>query len=267
MPQNIVGRKGCWVLAALPLLIFLLLPIFALAYHGATTDFVGQIRKSETMEALAVSLRTTAISLLLILLFGTPVAFALGRFQSAFRNVARALVALPAVLPPAAAGLGLLLAFGRQGLLGGVLEARGITVGFTPIAVIMAQVFVACPFYVLQAAAAFERSDRSLEECAALDGAATTSILSRIVLPINASALIGAATLAWARALGEFGATILFAGNMAGSTRTMPLAIYLGFEGDLDEAVALAVILMVVALIAVVCAWSVRFSKPNNGTD
>ncbi len=157
------------------------------------------------------------------------------------------LVDLPMVLPPAVAGIALLLVFGRRGLLGPGLETAGISVVFTPLAVVLAQLFVASPYYVKSAAAGFAEIDRELEQAAALDGATSFGIFRYVTAALAWPALLGGAVMTWARAIGEFGATIIFAGNFPGRTQTMPLAIYLGFERNLDQAVALAFVLMVVS--------------------
>jgi molybdate transport system permease protein len=173
---------------------------------------------------------------------------------------------MPAVLPPAAAGIALLLAFGRNGPVGSIFADWGYPLAFTPVAVVFAQAFVASPFYVLEATAAFAGADRTLEEAAVLDGAGTLALFRRITLPLARAHLASGASVAWARALGEFGATILFAGSLAGTTQTMPLAIYLGFEYDLDRAVALSLILLVVSalvLLAVRLLLPLERARPS----
>jgi molybdate transport system permease protein len=159
------------------------------------------------------------------------------------------LIDLPMVLPPAVAGIALLLAFGRRGLFGQYLNDMGIDIAFTQTAVVLAQLFVAAPFYVKAAAVGFAAIDQELEQAAALDGANGWQIFRLITLPLAWTALLGGAVMTWARALGEFGATIIFAGNFPGRTQTMPLAIYLGFELDLNIALTLAVILLAVSFL------------------
>jgi molybdate transport system permease protein len=154
------------------------------------------------------------------------------------------LVELPIVLPPSAAGIALLLAFGRLGLVGEYLNAFGITLSFTTVAVVMAEVFVAAPFYLRQAATGFAEVDRTIEEAALVDGADRTAVFLRVTVPLAFPALVAGAVTAWARALGEFGATIIFAGNLRGITQTIPLAIYSEFQSNIDAAVALSVLVL-----------------------
>ena len=153
------------------------------------------------------------------------------------------------VLPPSVAGIVLLLAFGRRGLLGAYLSAAGIDIAFTSVAVVLAQLFVAAPFYVKAAISAFGGVDRDLEQAAALDGASGWGIFRHVTVPLAWPVLFGGAVMSWARALGEFGATIIFAGNFPGRTQTMPLAIYIGFELELSRALTLSVILLVISFL------------------
>jgi len=240
--NRIVGRWGWWLLAGMPILVFLLIPVFALIVKAvdnrvAITPEFGQ--------AIRLSFETSLISMILIVALGTPLAFVVARFRFPVRRVINALIDLPIVFPPAAAGIALLLAFGRHGLV-------PTSFGATSIAVVMAQSFVASPFYLRAAIHAFTRSDYDTEESAALDGARPLTIVTRIVLPQCGAQLIGGGVTSWARALGEFGATILFAGNLVGKTQTMPLAIYIGWETDLDQAIALSAIMLVIAFFAIV---------------
>lgn len=220
-------------LLALPLLALLVLPIAALVLR-----FSPAALGPEAGEAVRVSARTTTLAVFLLVLFGTPLAYGLAGRRS---TVLEALVTLPAVLPPAAAGLALLLALGRKGLVPTSLP-------FTAGAVVLAQAYVAAPFYVRPLASAFREVSRGVAEAARLDGAGEFALFRRIALPLVRRPLLAALTLAWARALGEFGATALFAGNRPGVTQTLPLAIYLGFETDLDQAVALSTVLLAVAV-------------------
>jgi molybdate transport system permease protein len=167
------------------------------------------------------------------------------------------LIDLPLVLPPAVAGVALLIAFGRRGLFGGVLSDLGISIAFTPLAVIIVQVFVAAPFYIKSATLGFSNIDQELEQSAALDGASSPQIFRFLTIPLSCSALLGGGMMSWARALGEFGATIIFAGNFPGRTQTMPLAIYIGFELDLDIALTLSVILILLSFLALFIARNV----------
>jgi len=180
-------------------------------------------------------------------LFGLPVAYILARIDFPGRNVLETLIMLPTVLPPVVAGVALLLTFGRMGLLGRYLNLVGITIPFTTLAVIMAQTFIAAPFFVNSAKAGFEQLDRGYELTAYTLGASHFYAFCHIVLPLVRSALLSGIGLAWARALGEFGATITFAGNFPGVTQSMPVAVYLASESDLDKAIALSVVLLTVS--------------------
>lgn len=234
--------------------LFLALPIGALALKGDASTLAREIATEEVRQAVWLSLRTTAVSLLLVVLLGTPLAVLLGRRKFPGHGLLQGLVELPAVMPPAAAGLALLLAFGRRGLIGQPLH---LSVAFTTTAVILAQVFVAVPVYVRTATVAVSSLGREIEDQAATDGASPLRAAWHVVLPAVRGPIAGGAILAWARALGEFGATILFAGNLPGTTQTMPLALYIGFEQDLDRAIALAVMLLLIAAAVLVLARAV----------
>jgi molybdate transport system permease protein len=181
---------------------------------------------------------------------GTPVAYWLARNHFRLKRSLDTLIDLPAVLPPSVAGLALLMAFGRQGLLGAYLYPLGLRIPFTAVAVVMAQTFVAAPLYIRAAMIGFSSLDPELEAAAALDGGSPWQIFWQLTVPICGSALLSGLITTWARALGEFGATILFAGNFPGRTQTMPLAIYLGFEQDVEVALALSAVLIGVSFVA-----------------
>jgi molybdate transport system permease protein len=226
------------------MLVFLLLPVLALVLQLDPVMLGAALANPEIGQAIWLSIVTTAASTALALLLGTPLAYLLARRQFRGRGVLDTLVDLPMVLPPSVAGIALLLAFGRRGLLGQSLDAAGITIGFTTIAVVLAQTFVAAPFYVKTALAGFAGVERDLEQAAQVDGAAPLQVFGWITLPLAWPALLGGLVMTWARALGEFGATIIFAGNFPGRTQTMPLAIYIGFELDMTIALTLALILL-----------------------
>src|SRR3954449_4510526 len=238
-----------WALAGL-LLFFLVVPVAALIARAFSS---GEHENAQTLgilrQALGLSLGTTAVTMSIVVTLGTPLAYLLARRRFAGATVIEALVDLPIVLPPAVAGIALLVTFGRNGVLGRWLDQAGITVGFTTVAVIMAQIFVAAPFYVIAARGGFARVDRDLEAVAADLGAPPGKVLRTVTLPLVAPSLIAGAVLAWARALGEFGATIMFAGNFPGVTQTMPLAIYGRFgAGDLSAALLLSFVLLLASL-------------------
>lgn len=232
-----------WVLS-LPLVAFLLVPLVAMLLQLSPAALLAHLVQPQVAQAIGLSMATTSITMLTTLIVGTPVGYLLGRGEFRGRQVLDTLIDLPMVLPPAVAGIALLLTFGRRGLLGQYLNEFDITIAFTQTAVIFAQLFVAAPFYVKAAAAGFSAIDRELEQAAALDGANGWQVFRLITLPMARAGLLGGAVMTWARALGEFGATIIFAGNFPGRTQTMPLAIYLGFELDLNIALTLAVILL-----------------------
>ncbi len=197
--------------------------------------------------AVWLSLVTTAISMVWIVLLGTPLAYAFARYRFPFKRFLNVLVELPIVLPPVVAGLALLMAFGRRGLFGPLLAAAGITLPFTPAAIILAQVFVSAPFYIRAVQARFASIPHDLEEAAGIDGATAWQTLAAVTLPLSSRAMLTGILLSWARALGEFGATILFAGNLQGRTQTMPLLVYGALERDLDAALWTSLLLVVLA--------------------
>jgi molybdate transport system permease protein len=243
-------RVVSWLwLAALPLLLFLILPLVALLLRVRPALLAANLVQPQVLQAISLSLTTTTISTLLTLLLGTPLAYLLARHRFRGRQLIDTLLDLPMVLPPSVAGIALLIAFGRRGLLGASLNELGITLAFTQAAVIMAQIFVASPYYVKAAAAGFGAVDRDLEQAAAIDGASAARIFRLITVPLAWPALFGGIVMTWARALGEFGATIIFAGNFPGRTQTMPLAIYLGFELDLGVALTLSVLLLAISFL------------------
>jgi molybdate transport system permease protein len=237
-----------WLLS-LPLIIFLAFPLVAMLLRISPSALLAHLFQPQVAQAIALSIVTTSTTLLITLIIGTPVGYLLARKEFRGRQLLDTLIDLPMVLPPAVAGIALLLAFGRRGILGQYLDDIGIHIAFTQIAVIMAQIFVAAPFYVKSAATGFAAIDPELEQAAALDGASGLQVFRLMTVPLAWTALLSGAVMTWARALGEFGATIIFAGNFPGRTQTMPLAIYLGFELDLNIALTLSVILLVVSFL------------------
>ena len=257
-PRPVAPRQPqeIWQGLALPLLAFLLLPLAALLWRAELGQLWVHLADPVAIQAIRLSLQTTTVSALLIVLLGTPVAYLLARRDFPLRRVVDTLIDLPTVLPPAVAGLGLLMAFGRRGWLGAPLELFGIEIAFTTVAVVLAQLFIASPFYVRAAVGGFASIESELEQAASLDGASQWQVFRFITLPLVRMTLLSGLVMSWARALGDFGATILFAGNFPGRTQTMPLAIYLGFEMDLDVALALSVILIGCAfLVLMVVKW------------
>lgn len=232
------------VVASMPLLLLLLLPLLALVLRVDVAQLLANLRAPAVGQAVGLSLITSAITAALALVAGTPLAYLLARRRFGGSTVLDTLVDLPMVLPPSVAGIALLIAFGRRGLFGQYFADVGISIAFTQTAVVLAQTFVAAPFYVKSAAAGFANVDRELEQAAAIDGAGPLRVFSAITLPLARTSLLGGLVMTWARALGEFGATIIFAGNFPGRTQTMPLAIYLGFELNFNVALTLALILL-----------------------
>jgi molybdate transport system permease protein len=233
-----------WWLLSLPLLGFLTLPLLALLVQDEPSVIVSNLFRPPVYRAIGLSLKTSLVTLAFTVVLGTPLALILARRDFPMRRVVDTLIDLPMVLPPAVAGIALLIVFGRSGLIGQHLAAFGIQIPFTQAAVVMAQAFVAAPLFIRSAIIGIDRIDEELEEAALLDGATTWQVVRYVTLPSARPACLGGAVLTWARALGEFGATIIFAGNLPGRTQTMPLAIYLGFELDMSVAIALSVILM-----------------------
>jgi molybdate transport system permease protein len=237
-----------FVLPGLLLVVLLGLPLLALFLRAAGRDFLTYALSETALAALRLSLTTSLASVAVSLLVGTPLAYILARWEFPGRAVLEFLIDLPVVLPPSVAGLALLIAFGRQGLFGSWLAFFGISLPFTTVAVVIAQTFVSAPLFVRAVRIGFANIDPQLEEAAHVEGANQWQMFSQLMLPLTGRALTSGAILAWTRALGEFGATILFAGNLEGVTQTMPLAIYLGFERNLDVAVVLSVMLVFVSL-------------------
>ncbi len=238
------------ILAALLLLLFLALPLLAMVWRIARDQSDISPRALATLhQALSLSLATSAVSMVMVIVLGAPLAYFLARRTFPGIQLVDTLIDLPIVLPPAVAGIALLMAFGRYGLIGQWLTPFGITIGFTTVAVVMAQVFTAAPFFVRAARGGFARIDREMEDAASDLGAPPEMVFQTITLPMAMPSLAAGAVLAWARALGEFGATIMFAGNFPGVTQTMPLAIYSRFgAGDLSSALLLSLVLLATSL-------------------
>jgi len=236
-------------LVPLVLLVSLLaLPLLAIFLRVLPQEGIWEtVRQPIVTEALQLSFLTSLSSLLLALLCGTPIAYLLAR--SRFRGAALldTLIDLPMVLPPTVAGVALLMTFGRRGILGTWLDVVGIHISFTPVAVILAQSFVSAPFYIRAARAGFQSVDQELERVAYTLGHSPMRTFFQVTIPLAFPALLSGAVMAWARALGEFGATIMFAGNLMGRTQTMPLAIYAAMESDLTAALVLSAMLIVVS--------------------
>jgi molybdate transport system permease protein len=228
--------------------LFVMLPLAAIISRVHWGSFLALITSESSLAALRLSLRTSAISTLLCVVLGVPMAVVLARTSFRGQRLLRALVLLPLVLPPVVGGIALLYTFGRRGLLGHTLDVLGIQVAFSTTAVVMAQTFVALPFLVVSLEGALRTSGDRYEAVAATLGARPTTVFRRVTLPLVLPGLAAGAVLSFARALGEFGATITFAGSLQGVTRTLPLEIYLQREVDPDAAVALSLVLVLVAV-------------------
>ena len=237
-----------FVVAAAVALVFLLLPIVAIFAHTSPDRLLDQLSNPVVKDAFLVSLKTSLLAQVLILVFGTPAAFLLANRRFPGHSLAVTLVELPLVLPPAVAGIGLLAAFGRFGLLGSSLRALGITLPFTQSAVTIAVAYVASPFYIRQAIAAFEATDPDLAAASRTLGAGPVRTFFRVVLPLARGGLIAGLALSFARGLGEFGATIMFAGSLQKVTQTLPLAIYAEFDRNFDATLAMSGVLVLLSV-------------------
>jgi len=242
--------------AGLALLIFLTmsfiaLPMASLFLKSPLNTVLRSLYSPMVVDALKLSLSTSAVSTMIVVLLGTPLAYVNARFRYPGKEIADSLIDLPVIMPPAVAGIALLMAFGRMGIVGQHLNAIGISIAFTTLAVIIAQIFVSSPFYIRQARTSFEDVDLSIENAARTLGASRAYTFFHVILPIACNGLVSGAIMAFARSLGEFGATIMFAGNFQGRTQTMPLAIYTAMQGDLDAALCLAIILVIISLLVI----------------
>lgn len=249
--------------ACLPLLVILLIPGAALLQRFTFDGFLQQLQDKNTLAAIRLSAITSTITTVLVMIAGTPIAYLIARRSGRSMRVLETIVDLPTVFPPAVAGVALLLAFGRKGMVGEWLSAHGIEIVFTPVAVVIAQIFVAGPFYIRTAAVGLAAVPNETLEAARLDGADWIAQLRHVTLPLAWRAIVSGAVLCWARAVGEFGATMIFAGNMPGRTQTMTLAVYIGFETDLDQALVLAVILLTLSFLVLLLTrtWLARMDK------
>ena len=245
------------------LVAFLGLPILVLIGRSLADGALGAVlARPAVFDALALSLRTTAASVAIAVILGLPLAFILARRRFRGSALLETAIDLPIVLPPSVAGLGLLLVFGRRGLLGESLDAAGLAIPFTTVAVVLAQSFVAIPLFVRSARAGIAAVDRDLEDAARVDGAGESAVARWITIPLALPAIGAGLVMAWARALGEFGATIMFAGNLTGRTQTLPLVVYSEFQGgDLDASIAAAAVLVIAAFAVLVAVRTLRWGR------
>lgn len=237
-----------FIIPSVLLLGLFVLPLFAVFVRAADDSFFTNAFSEQAFKALQLSLITSSLTTGITILLGTPFAYILARWKFRLKSWIELFIDLPIVLPPSVAGLALLIAFGRRGVFGSALDILGISLPFTTAAVVLAQTFVAAPLYVRSARVGFTHVEKQLEEAARVEGANQWQLFYEVMFPLAGRALFSGAILTWTRALGEFGATILFAGNLEGVTQTMPMAIYLGFERNLGVALALSVVLVIVSV-------------------
>lgn len=258
MPQNRnqlfrsrVPQYTEWLFAlpSLLLLALLALPVLALLWRAGGTGILTFVTQPSATAALRLSLLTSTLSVLLAIVTGTPLAFVLARRRFRGKTLLELVIDLPIVLPPSVAGIALLIAFGRQGVFGAGLAELGINLPFTTTAVVLAQTFVSAPLFVRAARIGFAEIDHQIVEAAYVEGSNEWQLFRFLMFPLAGRAVLSGAILAWTRAIGEFGATILFAGNLEGVTQTMPLAIYLGLERSLNVALALSTVLVFVSFL------------------
>ena len=265
--QHVTGKrsprwlKNVWQTLSLPAILFVLLPIMSVLLRLSPGALWSTLRLQQVQQAVQLSLTTSLVTVGLTILIGTPVAYLLCCRRTRFYRLIDTLIDLPFVLPPSVAGVALLMTFGRQGLVGTWLSPLGISIPFTELAVILAQTFVAAPFYIKAATLGFAQVDCEMKKAAALDGANRWQVLHLIVVPMSWMSLVSGCVMTWARALGEFGATIIFAGNFPGRTQTMPLAIYIGFEIDLNVALTLSAILICCSFLIILLVKSLLHTK------
>ncbi|MET9343301.1 ABC transporter permease [Nonomuraea sp. NPDC003804] len=256
-PAQGTERRGTtgrlpWLLVvpALLGLAFLVLPLAGLLVRAPWATLLDRLAEPQVLEALRLSMVTSTVATAVCLVFGVPLAWLLARVSFPGRRLVRALVTVPLVLPPVVGGVALLLVLGRRGLIGQWLDATfGITLPFTTAGVVVAEAFVAMPFLVISVEGALRATDQRFEEAAATLGASRWTTFRRVTLPLIMPGVVAGAVLCWARALGEFGATITFAGNFPGTTRTMPLAVYLALESEPEAAIVLSLVLLAVSVV------------------
>jgi molybdate transport system permease protein len=249
--REVAIKFGLAIFLALAM-AFIALPVVALFLKSPSETILRSLHDPVVIDALRLSLMTSTITTIIVVVMGTPVAYVSARFHYFGKELADSLIDLPVIMPPAVAGIALLMAFGRMGIVGHHLNALGISIAFTTLAVIIAQVFVSSPFYIRQARTSFEDVDLTYENAARTLGASRVYTFFRVIMPIAMNGLISGGIMAFARSLGEFGATIMFAGNFQGRTQTMPLAIYTAMQGDLDVSLCLAIILVAISFVVIV---------------
>lgn len=260
--ETVLSMGSVFTILAALLLAFFLLPIVGMVLRLPWSRALAEISRPLLLQALLISLLVSTSTVVLAVVFGFPLGWVLARKRFAGKRLLRSLVVLPMIFPPVVGGLALFTVLGRHGILGPILDGLGIRVAFTPAAAILASTFVATPFFVLSAEAGLSSTDRRLEEAAATLGASSWRILRTVILPAISPSLLAGAALTWARALGEFGATIMFAGNVRGRTQTVPLAIYDLFQmGNYEGAILLSLILVSVSFILLLLLHGRAFGR------
>lgn len=263
-------QRSTWALSGVPRwigvpallgILFVLVPLFGLVSQVDWRNYFSLITSDYAIMALTLSLKTGFVATVIVLILGIPIALVLARIDFYGKSLLRSLVLLPLVLPPVVSGIALTQAFGRRGLIGKHLEMFGVEIAFTTIAVIIAQVFVSLPFLVVSLEGALATAGKKYEDVAATLGAKPSRVMYRITLPLVLPGLVSGAVLAFARCLGEFGATSTFAGSMRGVTRTLPLEIYLEREQDADAAIALSLLLVVFAFVIVALIYRRKYTN------
>ena len=249
------------IIASAPMVLFLAIPMIALVAQAPLEEIIARLTDRQVSMAIALSVYTTITTTCVTVALGTPLAYLMARYRFRGKKMLDTLIDLPLVLPPSAAGIALLLTFGRHGILGERLADLGLQIPFTPLAVVLAQTFVSAPFYIRATMNGIASVDSSLEEAGMVDGAGTLRLFWNITFPLARVAMISGAIMTWARALGEFGATIIFAGNFPGRTQTIPIAIYLGFNINLESAVVLSSILLCASFgVIMIVKWALKQS-------
>jgi len=243
--RALAGTGACILILAVTL--YLALPIIALFFRTTPEMFLASLADPAVISALQLSLLTSVISLAIVVVVGTPFAYIHCRNQYPGKMIVDTIIDLPLVLPPAVAGMALLVLYGRAGLIGKYASIFGFSIAFTTLAVIMAQIFVASPFYLRQAKSLFDQIDPAYEMTARTLGASRARVFAQVVVPLTASGLISGAVMTFGRALGEFGATIMFAGNLPGVTQTMPLAVYVNLAGDFNVGLTISILLVLIS--------------------